>query len=138
MDSIRYYAEKSLKSTMAIGEDENFVTKKYHNLAISYMNLGMLAVATNRIKDAEMYLSKSLEISQNPKYLVNKNIEVTVLNEFAWLYYDQKSTKKQFIMQNVQKLWKNRSVFPISAGIFMKCISNHMWSLEKKRHPKNT
>lgn len=94
MDSLLYYTKRSLKSTMEIDESKDFINKKYHNLAMSYMNLGMLSVSVNRSKDAEMYLSKALKISQNKKYLVGKDLAVTILNEFSWLYYDQKKYNK--------------------------------------------
>lgn len=137
MDSLIYYAEKSLKSTMAIDEDKNFVTKKYYNLAVSYMNLGMLSVATNRIKDAEMYLSKSLEISQNEKYLVNKNIEVTVLNEFAWLYYDQKKYKEAVrYAERAEALEKRISIPYIRRDIYEVYFKSYVELGEKETSKK--
>ncbi|MCY0969705.1 helix-turn-helix domain-containing protein [Chryseobacterium wangxinyae] len=94
IDTIFLYEKKSMESTMKIQENKDFINKKYHNLALSYMNLGMMSVHINKTKDAEMYLSKSLEICRNNKYSMNKNLEITILNEFAWFYYDQKMYKE--------------------------------------------
>ncbi|MBB6369999.1 tetratricopeptide repeat protein [Chryseobacterium shigense] len=90
LDSVIYYQKKCLESAFHIGSSKDYMSKKYHLLALSYMNLGMTSVASKRINDAEDYFGKALKISQNEQYGVRKNLEVTILNEYAWLYYDQK------------------------------------------------
>lgn len=94
LDSVIYYQKKCLESTMKIGDDKDFVSKKYHMLALANINLGMTSVASGRINDAETYFGKALEICQNKPYNVSKNLEISVLNEYAWLYYDQKEYDK--------------------------------------------
>ncbi|WP_153392304.1 tetratricopeptide repeat protein [Chryseobacterium vaccae] len=94
LDSVIYYQKKCLESTVKIGNDKDFVSKKYHMLALVNINLGMTSVASGRINDAETYFGKALEICQNKQYNVSKNLEITVLNEYAWLYYDQKEYDK--------------------------------------------
>lgn len=90
LDSVIYYQKKCLESAIRIGDSKDFTSKKYHLLALSYMNLGMTSVASHRIKDAENHFNKALKIAQNENYDVSKEVEVTILNEYAWLYYDQK------------------------------------------------
>ncbi|MCT2563896.1 AraC family transcriptional regulator [Chryseobacterium herbae] len=90
LDSVIYYQKKALESAVHIENTKDFMARKYHLLALSNMNLGMTSVASNRIKDAENYFGKALEIAQNKTYPVSKNLEVTILNEYAWLYHDQK------------------------------------------------
>ncbi|MGG5207653.1 AraC family transcriptional regulator [Chryseobacterium sp. MIQD13] len=90
LDSVISYQKKCLESAVLIGDREDFMAKKYHLLALSYMNLGMTSVASNRISDAENYFGKALKIAQNKRYKVSNNLEVTILNEYAWLNYDQK------------------------------------------------
>jgi YesN/AraC family two-component response regulator len=90
LDSVIHYQKNCLESAVHIGESKDFISKKYHLLALSYMNLGMTSVASKRIHDAKGYFDKALKIAQNEHYGVSKNLEVTILNEYAWLYYDQK------------------------------------------------
>lgn len=90
LDSVIYYQKKALESAVHMGNTKDFMDRKYHLLALCHMNLGMTSVASNRIKDAENYFGKALEIAQNKTYPVSKNLEVTILNEYAWLYHDQK------------------------------------------------
>ncbi|REC76496.1 hypothetical protein DRF60_14130 [Chryseobacterium elymi] len=90
LDSIIHYQKKCLESAVHIGDSKNYRSKKYHLLALSYMNLGMTSVASSRINDAENYFEMALKICQNKNYGVPNNLEISVLNEYAWLYYDQK------------------------------------------------
>ncbi|MEJ5105653.1 AraC family transcriptional regulator [Chryseobacterium sp. MYb328] len=90
IDSVIHYQKMSLASAMKINDDENFASKRYHILALSYINLGKTSVASHRLKDAEIYFSKALKIFQNKENTSDKNLEVTIYNEFAWFYYDQK------------------------------------------------
>ncbi|MDP9959730.1 tetratricopeptide repeat protein [Chryseobacterium lathyri] len=90
LDSIIHYQKKCLQSAVHIGDSKDYTSKKYHLLALSYMNLGMTSVAASRINDAENYFEKALKICQNKSYSVPNNLEISVLNEYAWLYYDQK------------------------------------------------
>jgi len=90
LDSVIHYQEKSLESAVHMGNNKNFKSKKHFLLVLSYMNLGMTSVASKRINDAENYFEKALKIARNKDYKVPKNLECTILNEYAWLYYDQK------------------------------------------------
>lgn len=90
LDSVIHYQKKAFESATAISNDKDFISKKYHLLALSSVNLGMTSVASGRIKDAEDYFHKALEISQNESYAIPRNLNITILNEYAWLYYDQK------------------------------------------------
>lgn len=94
LDSIIYYQKKSLETAEKITDSKDFKSKKYHVLALSYINLGMSSIALNRIKDAENYFSKALETCQNKDYSVSKDLEVVTLNEYAWLYYNQEKYDK--------------------------------------------
>ncbi|MCT3897594.1 helix-turn-helix transcriptional regulator [Elizabethkingia anophelis] len=94
LDSVIYYQTKSLETTIKMDDSEDFLNKKYHNLTLGYINLGMTSIASKKVKDAEMYFFKALQICKNTKYHVGKDLEVTTLNEFAWLYYDQKKYDK--------------------------------------------
>lgn len=90
IDSVIYYQNKCLQSALSIQNDKAFVRKKYSILAISYMNIGMMNVALGRIDDALIYLSKALGICQNEKDYIHGDLEVSILNELAWIYYEQK------------------------------------------------
>ncbi|MDV7699303.1 tetratricopeptide repeat protein [Chryseobacterium soli] len=94
IDSVIQYQKKCLGAAIVMDDSKEFLNKKYYTLALSYINLGKTSVATHHIKDAETYFSKALEISRNKKYLINKDLEITTLNEFAWLYHDQKHYEK--------------------------------------------
>ncbi|AZA54013.1 hypothetical protein EG348_13895 [Chryseobacterium sp. G0201] len=94
LDSVIYYQTKSLETATKIDDSEDFLNKKYYNLTLGYINLGMTSIASKKIKDAEMYFFKALKICKNPKYHVGKDLEAATLNEFAWLYYDQKEYDK--------------------------------------------
>lgn len=94
LDSVIAYQKKALESAVSISENKDFISRKYHLLALSYINLGMTSVASHRIKDAENYFLKALKISQNPDYGVPKRINITILSEYAWLYYDQKKYRQ--------------------------------------------
>lgn len=62
-------------------DSEDFLNKKYYNLTLAYINLGMTSNASKKVKDAEMYFFKALQICKNPKYNINKDLEITILNE---------------------------------------------------------
>lgn len=90
LDSVIYYQNKSLENALLIGNNENFTSRKQALLTLCYINLGMTSVACNRIKDAEKYFDHALKIAQNEKYEIPKTLRVTILSEYAWMYYDQK------------------------------------------------
>lgn len=90
IDSVINYQNKCLQSALSIQSDKAFIRKKYSILGISYMNIGMMNVALGRIDDALIYLSKALGICQNEKYYIHGDLEVSILNELAWIYYEQK------------------------------------------------
>lgn len=111
LDSVIYYQKKSLESAIQIGNSKDFTSRKYHLLALSYMNLGMTSVASQRIKDAENYFRKALKIANNEQYNIPKDLNITVLNEYAWLYYDQK--QYNLAIQYAQKAEKSEKVISI-------------------------
>ncbi|MBL1221024.1 tetratricopeptide repeat protein [Chryseobacterium sp. L7] len=111
LDSVIYYQKKSLESVVNIGNSTEYISKKHHLLALSYMNLGMTSVASQRIKDAENYFRKALEIANNEQYKIPKDLNITVLNEYAWLYYDQK--QYNLAIQYAQKAEKSEKVISI-------------------------
>ncbi len=94
LDSVIYYQKKCLEKAVAIEDHKDFVTQKYFTLALSYINLGKTSVAARKINDAETYFARALEICQNKKYRIDGSLELSVLNEYAWLYYDQKKYDK--------------------------------------------
>lgn len=87
VDSVIYYQRKSLETINKVDNSSDYAVKKNHTLALTYMNLGMTSNASKKTKEAEGYFSKALEICKRGN--LNKNLEVTILNEFAWLYHDQ-------------------------------------------------
>lgn len=111
LDSVIYYQKKSLESVVNIGNSKEYISKKHHLLALSYMNLGMTSVASQRINDAENYFKKALEIANNEQYNIPKDLNITVLNEYAWLYYDQK--QYNLAIQYAQKAEKSEKVISI-------------------------
>lgn len=88
IDSVIYYQRKSLKTITKVNNSSDYSVKKDHTLALTYINLGMTSNVSQKTKEAEEYFSKALAICKKDNR--NKNLEVIVLNEFAWLYYDQK------------------------------------------------
>lgn len=119
LDSVIQYQKKSLESAVRIGDSKDFMTKKYHLLALCYMNLGMTSIASQRINDAENYFDKALKIAQNEQYEVSKNLEITILNEYAWLYYDQKKYDQAVhFAEKAEQLEKGISVPYIRRDIY--------------------
>ncbi|MDP9962250.1 tetratricopeptide repeat protein [Chryseobacterium lathyri] len=94
IDSVMYYQNECLESAMSIDDNKDFQDKKYHTLAVAYMNLGMMNIALGNTKEAINKLSKALGICQDEKYHIHKDLEVSILNELAWTYYDQKNYDK--------------------------------------------
>ncbi|AZA53937.1 AraC family transcriptional regulator [Chryseobacterium sp. G0201] len=91
VDSVLYYQNKCLQSALSIQSDKAFVRKKSFILVKSYMNIGMMNVALGRMDDAVIHLSKALVICQNDKKgYIHGDLEVSILNELAWIYYEQK------------------------------------------------
>ena len=88
LDSVIYYQRKSLETIKKVDNSKDYSIKKNHTLALTYINLGMTSNASQKTKEAEDYFLKALEICKKDDR--NKNLEVTVLNEFGWLYHDQK------------------------------------------------
>lgn len=119
LDSVISYQRKILGSALSIDNSEDFLNRKYGVLAIAYLNLGKTSVASQKIKDAEIYFSKSLEISQNKKYVIDKNLETTVYNEYAWLHYDQKQYDKAvYYADKAEKLEKQIRIPYIRRDIY--------------------
>lgn len=94
IDSVINYQKKTLEAANNIDNDKEYLNKKYHLLAMSYINLGMTNAALNNIQSSEEYFTKALDICRNKNYVVGKRIEVLALNEFAWLYHSQKKYEK--------------------------------------------
>lgn len=94
IDSVMYYQNKCLESAAIIDDNKDFLEKKYHIMAVAYMNLGMMNAALGNTEEAVSKLSKALEICQDKKYHIHKDLEVSILNEFAWMYYDQEKYDK--------------------------------------------
>ncbi len=88
VDLVMCYHNQSLENALKIQDHKSFVEKKYALLAITYLNLGMMNVASGRIENALVYLKQALSICQNQKSLKG-DLEVSVLNELAWIYYEQ-------------------------------------------------
>lgn len=121
LDTVIYYQKKSLEIAIEMDNSEDFLNKKYHNLTLAYINLGMTSIASKKIKDAEMYFLKALQICKSPKYIVGKDLEVTTLNEFAWLFYDQKKYDKAIsnaleaekIERHINKPYIRRDIYEV-------------------------
>ncbi|WP_426482942.1 tetratricopeptide repeat protein [Chryseobacterium sp. R2ACT005] len=94
IDSVMYYQNECLESAMSIDDNKDFQDKKYQTLAVAYMNLGMMNIALGNTKEAINKLSKALGICQDEKYHIHKDLKVSILNELAWTYYDQKNYDK--------------------------------------------
>lgn len=94
IDSVMYYQNECLESAMSIDDHKDFQDKKYQTLAVAYMNLGMMNIALGNTKEAINKLSKALGICKYEKYHIHKDLEVSILNELAWTYYDQKNYDK--------------------------------------------
>ena len=90
IDSVVYYQKKTLETILRVNNDQEYLDRKNSTLALAYINLGKTSNALHQTKDSEIYFSKALEILQDKNYIGNKFLEVSVYNEFAWLYYDQK------------------------------------------------
>ncbi|UTX49039.1 tetratricopeptide repeat protein [Chryseobacterium sp. MA9] len=94
IDSVMYYQNKCLKTAMNIDDDKDFQERKYHTLAVAYMNLGVMNTALGNTEETISKLSRALEICQNEKYHIHKDLEVSILNEFAWMYYERRKYDK--------------------------------------------
>lgn len=94
IDSVVYYQKKSLEIINKVDDHKDFINKKHHTLTLAYINLGMTSNALHNTRDAEMYFSRALDLCRNERYTIGKDLEVTALNEFSWLYYDQKKYDK--------------------------------------------
>ncbi|AZA53968.1 helix-turn-helix domain-containing protein [Chryseobacterium sp. G0201] len=117
VDSVVYYQKKSLETIIKVDSNKDFVNKKNHTLALTYINLGKTSNAKQNIKEAESFFSKALIICQKDD--LNKNLEIIVFNEFAWLYYDQKkyNESKKYAKQ-AENLEKHISIPYIRRDIY--------------------
>ncbi|MPT31022.1 MAG: tetratricopeptide repeat protein [Chryseobacterium sp.] len=119
VDSVIYYQRKSLEMASQMDDNKEYIRKKYHTLALAYINLGKSSNVTARFKDAESYFSKALEICRNKNYQIKKGLEITVLNEFAWLYHDQKKYDKAILYaRQAEELEKGSSTPYIRRDIY--------------------
>lgn len=137
IDSVIYYQKKSLDTVIKIDDSQAYLSKKYTTLTLAYINLGMTSSALHHIKDAEIYFSKAVGISQVKKYNVNKDMEVTVLNEFAWLYYDQKKyNKATHYAQQAEQLERQMSLPYIRRDIYEVTFKSYVETGEKEMSSK--
>lgn len=112
VDSIMSYEKKTLTEALKMSADKNFVSKKYYLISNVYMNLGMMNVAKGYPKKAEEYFTKALEICRNKNYSINVQTEILVLNEFAWLYFDQKNYDKAIKYAREAAVMEKQFSFP--------------------------
>ncbi|MBB4805273.1 AraC-like DNA-binding protein [Chryseobacterium defluvii] len=134
IDSVIHYQKKSLGSALKISDNPHYLNKKYHVLALDYMNLGMTSVAKNNPAAAEKYFTQSLNICRDDRYLVNVRTHILVLNEFAWLYYDQKEYDKVIdYAKQAEQLEKQISFPYIRRDIFEVLFKSYVEKGEKEK-----
>ncbi|PWN69409.1 hypothetical protein C1631_015265 [Chryseobacterium phosphatilyticum] len=112
VDSVMSYEKKTLAEALKISADKNFINKKYYLISNVYTNLGMINVAKGYPKKAEEYFIKALEICRNKNYSINIQTEILVLNEFAWLYFDQKNYDKAIQYAKEAAVMEKQFSFP--------------------------
>ncbi|MDR6466127.1 tetratricopeptide repeat protein [Chryseobacterium sediminis] len=112
VDSVMSYEKKTLTEALKMSADKNFVSKKYYLISNVYTNLGMMNVAKGYPKKAEEYFTKALEICRNKNYSINVQTEILVLNEFAWLYFDQKNYDKAIQYAKEAAVMEKQFSFP--------------------------
>ncbi|UTX49042.1 tetratricopeptide repeat protein [Chryseobacterium sp. MA9] len=112
VDSVMSYEKKTLTEALKMSADKNFVSKKYYLISNVYTNLGMMNVAKGYPKKAEEYFTKALEICRNKNYSINVQTEILVLNEFAWLYFDQKNYDKAIQYAREAAVMEKQFSFP--------------------------
>jgi len=137
VDSVVHYQRKSLETIKKVNDRKDFSNKKNHSLILAYINLGKTSVAMQKTKDAESFFSKALELCQNKTYKSNKNLEIATLNEFAWLYYDQKRYREsKSYAEKAEKLEKQASSPYIRRDIyevyFKSCVELGEKEISKK------
>lgn len=119
IDSVIYYEKKSLETIEKLDNSKDFIDKKYNTLALNYINLGMTNVVLQHAENAKTFFSKALDICQNKEYNINKDIETTLLNEFAWLYFDQKQYNKAIdFAKQAEQLEKHLSLPYIRRDVY--------------------
>ncbi len=119
VDSVIHYQKKSLEMAKQMDDDGKYVNKKYHTLALGYINLGKSSTVIHHFKDAETYFSKALEICQDKEYIIDSNLKIVVRNELAWLYHDQKKCDKAVqYAQQAEELEKTASTPYIRRDIY--------------------
>ncbi|REC75429.1 tetratricopeptide repeat protein [Chryseobacterium rhizosphaerae] len=127
IDSVMSYEKKTLDEVLKISADKNFVSKKYYMISRVYMNLGMMNVAKANPKKAEEYLTKALEICRNKNYSIDVQTEILILNEFAWLYFDQKNYDKAIQYAKEAAFMEKKSSFPyIRRDIYEVLFKSHV------------
>lgn len=137
VDSVVHYQKKSLETIKKVNDSKDFRNKKNHSLILAYINLGKTSIAMHKEKDAESFFSKALELCQNKTYKSNKNLEISTLNEFAWLYYDQKEYEEsKRYAEQAEKLEKQVSSPYIRRDIyevyFKSCVELGEREISKK------
>jgi len=137
IDSVIHYQKKCLGAAILLEDNKEFINKKHYILALSYINLGKTSVAMNHIKNAETYFSNALEICRSKKYIINKDLEITALNEFAWLYHDQKQYEKAtYYAEQAENLEKNVGLPYIRRDIYEVYFKSFVELGDKERSAK--
>ncbi|MDR6485690.1 AraC-like DNA-binding protein [Chryseobacterium vietnamense] len=137
VDSVVHYQKKSLETIKKVNDSKDFSNKKNHSLILAYINLGKTSIAMRKAKDAEIFFSNALELCQNKTYKPNKNLEVATLNEFAWLYYDQKkyeesklyAEKAEKLENQVNSPYIRRDIYEV---YFKSCVELGEKEISKK------
>lgn len=134
VDSVIYYQKKNLEHTLKITSSTDYQNKKYQNIALVYMNLGMTSVAKKNIKAAEKYLTKALNTCENKKYHINIRTYILILNEFAWLNYDQKKYDKAIEYALRAEKFERQISFPyIRRDLFEVLLKSYVEKGEKEK-----
>ncbi|MDP9962248.1 tetratricopeptide repeat protein [Chryseobacterium lathyri] len=127
IDSVVFYQQRSLNEALKITSDKKNLNRKYYLISRAYMNLGMTSVAKGNPKQAEEYFTKALEICRNKNYLINIQTEVLVLNEFSWLYFDQKNYDKAIQYAKEAAVMEQQFSFPyIRRDIYEVMFKSHV------------
>lgn len=117
-DSILYYLNKSLETTIKIKNTDGFYNNiKPQNIAFTKMRLAIFyleqATVPGSLEKAEKYLWESHNIYFDKKYNILPYDKVFVLNQLSWLYMEKKDYKKSIDFANqsleLEKKYKDPS-----------------------------
>lgn len=127
IDSVVFYQQKSLETVLKIDNNKEFNDQKKSGLALAYINLGKTSNALKKTKESENYFTKALEICTDKNYSGNKFLKVSVYNEFAWLYYDQKmydkaiyyAEKGELLEKQISSPYLRRDIYEVMSKSFI-------------------